>query len=68
MLGLGFSVAAGDYTLASDVDVLILTNLKPSYVIAVLRGCGFEEPFEFHVMNSKEFRLYAPHIKSLKEV
>jgi predicted nucleotidyltransferase len=62
------SVAAGDYTFASDVDVLIVTDLKPSYVIAVLRRCGFEEPFEFHVMSNEEFRLYAPRIKSLREV
>ena len=62
------SVAAGDYTFASDVDVLIVTDHKPSYVIAVLRRCGFEEPFEFHVMSNEEFRLYATRIKSLREV
>ena len=62
------SVASGDYTFSSDVDVLILTSLKPSYVIAVLRGCGFGEPFEFHIMNSEEFSLYGSMIKGLKEV
>jgi predicted nucleotidyltransferase len=43
------SVAKNEYVLISDIDVLILTKLKPNEVIAKLRKEGFNEPFEFHV-------------------
>ncbi|MEM2896984.1 MAG: nucleotidyltransferase domain-containing protein [Candidatus Bathyarchaeia archaeon] len=62
------SVAKGDYALISDVDILIKTKLKPKEVIAKLRDAGFDEPFEFHVVNEKEFKIYKRFVPELKEI
>lgn len=62
------SVARGEHVLTSDIDVLILTKLKPSEVISKLRKEGFDEPFEFHVMDEKIFKFYNKLIGELKEI
>lgn len=62
------SVAKNEYVLTSDIDVLILTKLKPSEVIAKLRKEGFDEPFEFHVTDEKMFEFYNRLIGELKEI
>ncbi len=62
------SVAKNEHVLISDIDVLILTKLKPNEVIAKLRKEGFDEPFEFHVMDEERFRFYKQFIKELKEI
>ncbi|MEM2981060.1 MAG: nucleotidyltransferase domain-containing protein [Thermoproteota archaeon] len=62
------SVVKNKYVLTSDIDVLILTKLKPSEVIAKLRKEGFDEPFEFHVVDEKMFKFYSRLIRELKEI
>lgn len=62
------SVAKNEYVLTSDIDVLILTKLNPSEVIAKLRKEGFDEPFEFHVADEKMFEFYNRLIRELKEI
>ena len=62
------STARGENVLASDIDVLILTELTPSTVIATLRREGFDETFEFHVVDGRRFKIYCNNIKDLKEV
>lgn len=62
------STARGEHVLMSDIDVLILTRLKPSEVIARLRGMGFDEPFEFHVVDEKRFETYRQFVRDLKEL
>lgn len=62
------SVIKNKYVLTSDIDILILTKLKPNEVIAKLRKEGFNEPFEFHVVNEKRFKLYKQFIKELREI
>ncbi|MEM3677821.1 MAG: nucleotidyltransferase domain-containing protein [Candidatus Bathyarchaeia archaeon] len=62
------SAARGDHVLMSDVDILIKTKLKPKEVIAKLRSEGFDEPFEFHVVNEKEFKIYKDMIPELREI
>jgi predicted nucleotidyltransferase len=62
------SAAKKEYVLTSDIDVLILTRLKPSEVIAKLRKEGFDEPFEFHVVDEKMFRLYKQFVRELGEI
>ncbi|MEM3404556.1 MAG: nucleotidyltransferase domain-containing protein [Nitrososphaeria archaeon] len=62
------SVAKNDYVLASDIDILIETQLKPNEVIKILRDTGFDEPFEFHVVNRKEFEVYKCFVRELKEI
>lgn len=62
------SVAKEEYALISDIDILIKTKLKPKEVIAKLRNAGFDEPFEFHVVNEKEFKIYKYFVPELKEI
>jgi len=62
------SVAKNEHVLTSDIDILILTKLKPSEVIAKLRKEGFDEPFEFHVMDENRFKFYNELIRELKEI
>lgn len=62
------SVARGEHALTSDIDVLILTDLKPSEVIAKLRRAGFDEPFEFHVVDKERFKVYNYFIRDLEEL
>ncbi|MEM3957584.1 MAG: nucleotidyltransferase domain-containing protein [Thermoproteota archaeon] len=62
------SVSSGEHVLTSDIDLLILTKLKPSEVIAKLRKEGFDEPFEFHVTDEKMFSFYNKLIGELKEI
>ncbi|MEM2950849.1 MAG: nucleotidyltransferase domain-containing protein [Nitrososphaeria archaeon] len=62
------STARGDNVLSSDIDVLILTEFDPSFIISSLRRKGFDEVFEFHVIDSKRFKVYSSSIKDLKEV
>lgn len=62
------STARGENVFASDIDVLILTDLNPGLVIATLRKEGFDETFEFHVVDSRRFKIYCNIIKDLKEV
>ncbi|MEM4312346.1 MAG: hypothetical protein QXX95_08155 [Nitrososphaerales archaeon] len=56
------------YVLTSDIDVWLLTKLKPKEVIAKLRKEGFDESFEFHVVDEKRFELYKYSLKGFKEV
>jgi predicted nucleotidyltransferase len=62
------SSARGDNALISDIDILIVTSLNPSLVIATLWQAGFDEPFEFHVVSNKQFETYKQVIGDLKEI
>ena len=62
------SVVKDEHVLISDVDILILTKLQPAEVIAKLRENGFEEPFEFHVVDEKRFKFYKRFVHGLKEI
>ena len=62
------SVAKNEHVLSSDIDILILTSLKPNEVIAELRKTGFDEPFEFHVVDEKRFKIYKKFIKEMREI
>ena len=62
------SVVKNEYTLISDIDILILTKLEPAELIAKLRENGFNEPFEFHVVDEKRFKFYKYFVQELKEI
>lgn len=62
------SVAKNDSCLLSDIDILVKTRLKPNFVIALLRDSGFDEPFEFHIVNEEEFKLYRKLIGTMREI
>lgn len=52
------SVAEGKYTIASDIDVLIVTKAKPSDVLTKLWKAGIEDPFEIHVQPPEKLHYY----------
>lgn len=43
------SVAEGEYTLSSDIDVLIITEKDPFQMRVELWRAGITEPFELHI-------------------
>jgi Nucleotidyltransferase domain. len=53
------SVAKGNWTYSSDIDILIVTEKKASFVLSELFKKGFSEPFEFHVIDDKWLEWYA---------
>jgi len=60
------SVAEGRYTLSSDIDVLIVTRVKPAEVIAALWRRGVEDPFEIHVVNEDTLEVYRRRAKLIE--
>ena len=53
------SVAEGDYTLSSDIDVLVITTAEPADLLKELWLAGVKEPFEVHVQPPSMLELYA---------
>ncbi len=60
------SVAEGRYTYSSDIDILIITELKPSIVITELWKAGIEDPFEIHVHKKKHLPIFTRKGKLIK--
>ena len=52
------SVAESRYLLSSDIDILVVTRLRPEEVIAALWNRGIRDPFEIHVVNEDLFEIY----------
>jgi len=52
------SVAEGKYIMASDIDVLIVTRVKPCEIIAKLWEAGIGDPFEIHVQPPEKLHYY----------
>ena len=52
------SVERGDNLLSSDIDVLIVSKLRPETVLARLWSEGVKEPFEIHVIREEQLPLY----------
>lgn len=57
------SVAEGRYLLSSDIDILVVTKLKPGEVIAALWDKGIGDPFEIHVVNEEMLEVYRRRAK-----
>ncbi len=62
------SVEKGDYNMASDIDILIVTEKDRYILLTKLENEGIEFPFELHVRNSREAEAYFQHIPELKEL
>ena len=60
------SVAEQKHLLTSDVDVLVLTKLKPEEVISRLWEHGIEDPFEIHVRKPRDIEAYGKRTKLVK--
>ncbi len=58
------SVARGENTFSSDIDILIITNLDRRSILAALTDFG--SPFEFHIYGRDaldQFKLFGKLIK-----
>ena len=56
-------MAGGKYNLSSDIDLLVVTDLKPEVVIAELWKKGVKEPFEIHVIDRNGLHSYKSRSK-----
>ncbi len=57
------SVAQGTYLLSSDIDILIISRVKPEIIISRLWREGIEDPFEIHVVSPEYEELYKKRSK-----
>jgi predicted nucleotidyltransferase len=69
------SVIERDYTLSSDIDVLIISSRIPRKGIRrakilekIYDSIGIFSPFEIHLLNKKDWKIYKKFIKKFKEV
>ena len=65
------SFVEGKHTMASDIDVLIISdNIKDrnKVLLEINRALGIFHPFELHLITKKEFEWYKRFIKMLVKV
>jgi predicted nucleotidyltransferase len=60
------SVAEKNYNYSSDVDVLVVTELRPGKVHFELWKAGIREPFEIHVHSPEKAAFYMTGVKLVK--
>ena len=60
------SVATQEHNYSSDIDILIMTKLRPAKVFAELWKAGIEEPFEIHVHTREEAEFFRRTAKLVK--
>ena len=60
------SVAEKKHNYSSDIDILIITKLKPAKIHAELWKAGIKEPFEIHVQSREKAQFYKRKIKLVK--
>ncbi len=61
------STVNGNYNMASDIDILIVTSKKED-IIKALWNADFKEPFEFHIRTPDEAGPYFSHVKEIKKI
>jgi predicted nucleotidyltransferase len=61
------SVLKGNNNMASDIDILIVTENKER-VMKYIWDNNYSDPFEFHIRNEKESRAYFQHINEMKKL
>jgi len=59
------SVAEGDHTMASDIDILVVSSEMPEQVskrseiaVKIYEAIGLDAPVELHMVNPEEFQWY----------
>jgi|YelNatPaOPRAMG01_1025707.scaffolds.fasta_scaffold122323_2 predicted nucleotidyltransferase len=60
------SVAEKRHNYSSDIDILIITTVKPAIVHAELWKSGIKEPFEIHVHSPEKAAFYKTKAKLVK--
>ena len=59
------SVATGNYNMASDIDILIVSSRDRNIIQNALDGENLGFPFEFHIRNGKTAEPYFMHVKKM---
>jgi predicted nucleotidyltransferase len=59
------SVAIGDYNMASDIDLLIVSSMDRNVIQNALDRENLGFPFEFHIRNGKTAEPYFKHVKKM---
>ena len=59
------SVAIGDYNMASDIDILIVSSRDRNIIQSALDKENLGFPFEFHIRNGKTAEPYFMHVKKM---
>ena len=59
------SVATGDYNMASDIDILIVSSRDRNIIQNALDKENLGFPFEFHIRNEKTAEPYFMHVKNM---
>ena len=59
------SVVSGNYNMASDIDILIVTSVDRNIIQNALDKENLGFPFEFHIRTEKEAEPYFRHIKDI---
>ncbi len=60
------SALTGRHNMASDIDILVVTDVPYGEMLFSLTEKGFEHPFEIHVRTSKESETYLSMIHEMK--
>jgi len=60
------SVVEGRHLLSSDIDILVVTRVKPGEVLAALWDAGIKDPFEIHVVTRETMHHYVKRAKLVK--
>ena len=59
------SAATGDYNMASDIDILIVSSKDRNIIQNALDKENLGFPFEFHIRNEKTAEPYFMHVKKM---
>ena len=59
------SVAIGDYNMASDIDILIVSSRDRNIIQSALDKENLGFPFEFHIRNGKKAEPYFKHVNKM---
>jgi predicted nucleotidyltransferase len=62
------SALTGKHNMASDIDILVVTDVPYGEMLFSLTENGFEYPFEIHVRTPKESEIYLSMIHEIKMV
>jgi predicted nucleotidyltransferase len=60
------SVSTGNYNMASDIDILIVTSVDRDRIDKALEKENLGFPFEFHIRSKETAEPYFKYIKEIK--
>jgi predicted nucleotidyltransferase len=62
------SVAENRHLVSSDIDILVVTSLRPELVISRLWERGIGDPFEIHVVDRERLQYYLRNVRNLIKI